>query len=58
MGIGYFSLLIKALESLRVILGLDPRIHTAEALDPRVKPEDDGGSGRGFVLKAYSVYSE
>lgn len=28
MGIDYFSLLIKALESLRVILGLDQRIHT------------------------------
>jgi hypothetical protein len=27
MGIAYFSLLMNALESLRVILGLDPRIH-------------------------------
>ncbi len=27
MGIAYFSLLMKALESLHVILGLDPRIH-------------------------------
>ena len=26
MGIDYFSLLIKALESLRVLLGLDPRM--------------------------------
>ncbi|QCM08113.1 hypothetical protein G3A56_25195 [Rhizobium oryzihabitans] len=33
-----------ALHILNVILGLDPRIHTPlKAMDPRVKPEDDGG---------------
>ncbi len=39
-----------------VILGLDPRIHSSAAVDPRVKPEDDVECGSDLSASTPDFY--